>query len=153
MSAENKEVVVPVGWFRVAVATQVLMEWAFGLTLLVILKWAAPNFIFYEANQVTALTWIGYLEGLYLAVGALFLLYAGLIATPPTEETFTKTKWWQAWALSHAPLPRRSGSSAGVGAAVGAGAFHDATDVNPANGMPMADGIFDSGGNVWGDSD
>lgn len=150
MSVETKHVVIPVGWFRVAVAIQVLMEWALGLALLVVLKWVTPELIYHAANKETAVAWVGYLEVTYLVVGALFLCYVGLFAKPPTAESFTRSKWWQAWVLTHAKLPtgRRASrdfelpedSSGGM-------------TVNPATGMTMAEGdVFDADGNVWGDS-
>ena len=102
---KNSKVVVPVRWFRVAVASQLFMEGAAGYLLFWTLREVTRALE--PATADSALGVLSLIETAYFAVGFMFLLYCAFFAMPPSEDDFTKTKWWMAWALLHKPNRRK----------------------------------------------
>lgn len=145
--------IVPVGWYRVAVASQLFMEWSAGF----LLYWALGHATLYLERPTVPelmLQLLGYAEVAYALVGLGALLYCVFLAKPPTEADFQKSKWWQAWALApvsktRAVRRRLEGSGAddedsGVNRVA-------AIEVNPATGFAMVDNAgIDTGGFTYG---
>lgn len=151
---KTSKAVVPVIWFRVAVASQLFMEGAAGYLLFSALREVTRALE--PASASSALAVLSLIETAYFAVGFVFLLYCCFLAKPPSQNNFTNTKWWMAWALIHMPV-RSSKGSASTGRARGLCARDEDSSttpsmgINPATGLSMIDDtLLDIGGNTFG---
>ncbi len=148
---KTSKAVVPVFWFRVAVASQLFMEGAAGYLLFSLLREVTRTL---EPDaSAAALDVLSLIEVAYFAAGALFLGYCCLFAKPPSEDNFTNTKWWMVWALQNnrpQRYPQGSASASGYGDSSGSGG---SPYLNPTTGLSMIGGtLLDTGGNVFGES-
>lgn len=146
---KTPESVVPVFWFRVAVASQLFLEAGAGFLLFGLLRDVARAM---EPEKAAAVEGVfSLVEGAYFCGWTLLMAYCCVMAKPPTEENFTKTRWWALWAELHRPEPSR-GRTAGAGSASSAHHVGSAPDFNPVTGLPMVDSTntIDVGGNVYG---
>lgn len=149
MKTPTVKSVVPVFWFRVAVASQLFMEGAAGYLLFSFLREISVKLEPADADSILGA--LSLLETGYFALGALFLVFCCFFAKPPTEDGFGKTKWWMAWAMLHIPT-RTVGPSAGDDG-VPSSRTGTTMPLNPSTGLPMVDGtMLDMGGNVFGSS-
>lgn len=154
---DTSKKVVPVGWFRVAVATQLMLEGMVASVLVSILRAVAVSLTEDPDSVAMPLEVLNFAMYAYFGMGAMVLLYALLFAKPPSEAEFTKTKWWMAWALMHRPgsVARCAGRGRPedvFGDGARAHSSESSPELNPSTGSLMVPGtMHDIGGHNLGD--